>query len=62
MQFPLPACGFAAPAFCRPTHNMSNPGSLTALGASPAVGPEMYEAPVDLLRLRYFVVPPKSYT
>jgi hypothetical protein len=37
---------------------MSNTGSLTVLYSSPAIGPEMYEAPVDLLPLRYFVVVP----
>ena len=58
MHLPLPACDFAAPALCRPARDMSNTGSLTVLYASPALGPQMYQAPVDLLRLRYFVVAP----
>jgi len=58
MHLPFPACDFAAPALCRPARDMSNTGSLTVLYASPAIGPEMYEAPVDLLPLRYFVFVP----
>ncbi len=56
MHLPFPACDFEAPALCRPARDMSNIGSLTVLYASPAIGPERYEAPVDLLPLRYFVV------